>query len=132
MDTILCNGWSYESCAGALAIEVATEKPKFDKQYDFLEKLAETSDGMIAPPSVDLRILTLSGSHTTATLTAIIRGCKTVVERVADNNVNVDMKKVVAMCPTYERPLKEDIALHNHSCVLRGRDAWSLPIPPGR
>ena len=105
LQKILRTGWSQPQTSGALAFEIAKGK-RFDKQWEFQEKVFRRSGGMIARVlKQNLRFLTLACSHTIAGVRAVKHECKTPLSDYADSEGRLSKAKVLAMCKSYEAPL---------------------------
>ena len=76
LSAIMREGWSWMECVGARAIELSPGSTG-KMQLDFNETLHSASEGMLAPVMRhDVKILTLTCSHTVAGLRCVLSGCK--------------------------------------------------------
>ena len=115
---ILVAGFSWSKAADATAFESPVEEQLLAECWEFNKKLSDMSGNMI-PPLVDLKLISVSGSHTNTFLRATKAGCPTVCSEIADEHGRLSADKLCMNRP----PLKEAIqkglrwfVLH-HECM---------------
>jgi hypothetical protein len=117
---ILQAGFSWKKAADATAVEAKHD----DKDaWDANERFVHLSGGFL-PPLQQLKLLSLGGAHTNGFLRAVKAGCKSAVPKLADDEGNLNMQKLIVDRPEFkeavERGLKWFVMHHEAPAVWPG------------
>ncbi len=98
------NGWRWANCASALASEIPPN-PIGDEWRSLNRKLVASSDGLRPPLDAGLlEVVTVRGSHTTATVNLMHYGCMEMFETCTVNG-HVSKSKISEEQPSMSAPL---------------------------
>ncbi|CAK0822744.1 unnamed protein product, partial [Prorocentrum cordatum] len=110
LTSIALDGWAYSEAKG-YAFEVSRDPAKLKLQLDFQDELHSSSDGMLPKKQKqNVKILTVGGSHTIATVSIVKNGakmCEGVSHELANSEGYICKDKVLSKCGSSKQPLEK-------------------------
>ena len=118
-------GWSWSELRSPRAFEKAPGR-KGEAQLAFNKKMVELAQGLLAPVSDHMRILSVTCSHTVSGVRCIKAGTKTTIKELANEDGRLDANKLFARCPSYREPVEKSIPF----IVIDWRVEEAIPMLP--
>ena len=89
-------GASMEHLTSCVCFEFSPSQDKRGQQIAFNQKLVEASNGLMAPLSHSERAMSVSGTHTSQFMKALVAGCKTPQKELQDPNGNLCLEQLAS------------------------------------
>jgi hypothetical protein len=111
-------GYSETKLESPMGFEKALEGQIRDEQQKFIEQnFAESNGYLKAIPFRDIEYLPVTGSHVFASVNIVEGGGPGLHEELCNEEGNIDINKVLELCPSWSKPIAEGIP-----CVVFRRE----------
>ena len=124
---ISLQGYSESKLENPMGFEKAIHGPLHHKQEAFNVRNFDEANGYLKKiPFHDVEYLPVTCSHTFAAVNIIDGGCRGIHPQLCNEQSKIDLPKVLALCPSWKKPLAEGIP-----CIVfrRGLEAACPELP---